>query len=408
MIMKRRFLLVILLCWPFVSMAVDTSSIDNAATISEAADATQTALNNLNLSEPDKTNAQKQLDQAIKDAQCTPADESDKKGAGDKNKKSTDDRTDEEKKKALEEKQKAYDEAKANEQSLQNRTLTAVTTAATGIGGMELAMGLAQQSADKKADADMDAYIATFRCTYGNGKQVKGGPEEIELPGGNDQNMMNLRAQYIALAADLKERKAALDMTPGIESEEILDKSQMGLYDDENIGVTGGAYASLYRAKALESEEDQAKIDEEKDASKKRVIAGGVLVGAGTVIGVGGNMLLNNDEIKEKIKELKEKRDEKKEEKALEKLKACLKEGGAKNTESLSFSTFKPSVLNLNKIDCKGDDWKNAVGEEDAATLFVDNDDETSYAQSYSNFLYGEDDNKQTNIADILFKNIKK
>ena len=260
-----------------------------------------------------------------------------------------------------------------------------------GIGAMELAQGLAEQTADKNANMDMDAYIATFRCTYGNGKQVKGGPEEVELPGGNDQNMMNLRAQYIALANDLKERKAALDMTPGIESEEILDKSQMGLYDDESIGITGGAYGSLYRAKELGSEKDQAKLDEEATTSKNRVMGGGIALGAGAVIGVGGNMLINNDEIKEKIKELKEKRDNNKAEKALEKLKACLEKGGAKDTESLSFSTFKPSVLSLNKINCNGDDWKKLVEGKTAQELFSDTDDETYVDTIMGNF--SDDDN---------------
>ena len=204
----------------------------------------------------------------------------------------------------LEELQKAYEEAKANEQSLANRTLTALTVAATGLGGMELARGLAEQKADKEAEADMTAYIETMRCTYGDGKQVKAGPEEIELPGGNNAELMKLRSEYFALAADLKERKEALGMKPGIESEVIMDKSQMGLYDDENIGITDGAYASLYRAKALNSETDQAKINEDKEASKKRVIGGAVAAGAGVVGGVIGNSMING-KLGEKIKNSK-------------------------------------------------------------------------------------------------------
>lgn len=204
----------------------------------------------------------------------------------------------------LAELQKAYEEAKANEQSLANRTLTALTVAATGIGGMELARGLAEQKADKEAEASMTAYIETMRCTYGDGKQVKAGPEEIELPGGNNAELMKLRSEYFALAADLKERKEALGMKPGIESEVIMDKSEMGLYDDENIGITDGAYASLYRAKALNSETDQAKINEDKEASKKRVIGGGVAAGVGVVGSVVGSSLING-KLGEKIKNSK-------------------------------------------------------------------------------------------------------
>ena len=193
----------------------------------------------------------------------------------------------------LKEKQEAYEEAKANEQSLANRTLTAVSTAATGIGGMELARGLAEQNADKEADANMAAYIATMRCTYADGKQVKAGPDQIELPGGNNADLMKYRTEYFALAKDLKERKEALGMKPGIESEEIIDKTQTGLYDDESLSIDSGAYASLYRAQMLGSEADQAKIDEERSASKKRVIGGAIAAGVGVIGGIVGNFLIN-------------------------------------------------------------------------------------------------------------------
>ena len=176
-----------------------------------------------------------------------------------------------------------------------NRTLTAASIATTGIGGMELAMGLSEQRADKDAAADMTAYIETFRCTYGNGKQVKAGPDEIELPGGNDETLMKLRSEYMALAADLKERKTALGMKPGIESEEILDKSKMGLYDDENVGIESGAYSSLYRTQMLGSEEDQAKIDEDAKKSKARVIGGGTAAGVGVVGSAVGSGFINGD-----------------------------------------------------------------------------------------------------------------
>lgn len=185
-----------------------------------------------------------------------------------------------------------YEQARAKENSFANRMLTALTVAATGIGGMELMQGLAEQSADKDADADMTAYIETMRCTYGDDKQVKAGPDEIELPGGNDEELIKLRNEYFALAADLKERKEVLGMKPGIESEVIMDRTSTGLYDDENIGIKDGVYGSLYRAKTG-NETDQAKINESKDTSSKRVKGGGVAVGAGVVGGTVGNILIN-------------------------------------------------------------------------------------------------------------------
>lgn len=187
----------------------------------------------------------------------------------------------------------AVDDSDTTSQSKANRLLTSASSAATGIGGMELAQGLSEQKADKAAEQAMSAYISTMRCSYGNGKSVKAGTEEIELPGGNNANMMKYRTEYTALAADLKERKNALDMTPGIESEEILDKSQMGLYDDENVGITGGRYASLYRAQMLGSESDQAQLDEAKQTSKTRVIGGAVAAGVGVVGGIVGDELIN-------------------------------------------------------------------------------------------------------------------
>jgi len=245
----------------------------------------------------------------------------------------------------LDAKQQAYDDAKSNEQSLANRTLTAATTAATGIGAMELMQGLAEQKSDKDADKDMAAYIATFRCRYANGKQVKGGSEEIELPGGNNSNMMKYRSEYVALASDLKTRKEALGMTPGIETQEILDKSQMGLYDDENTGITNGAYASIYRTQMLNSESDQQQLDAEKQTSKNRVIGGAVAAGAGTIIGVGGNSLING-KLGDLIKDWKNNRtNTQQNNETIKALKKGLQSAGMKNVNKLDLSGFDMSAL---------------------------------------------------------------
>lgn len=201
------------------------------------------------------------------------------------------------------------EDMKKNEQSLANRTLTAVTTAATGLGGMELARGLSEQRADKIAEQDMSAYIKTFRCEYGKGKSFKASPDKIELPGGNNANIMKYRNEYFSLVADLKERKTALGMKPGIESEEILDKSQTGLYDDESEGITDAQYASLYRAQMLASEKDKEQLDKEAEKSNKRVKIGGVVAAAGAVVGVVGNQILNHDK-HDKSAEILAKREE--------------------------------------------------------------------------------------------------
>ena len=217
----------------------------------------------------------------------------------------------------MDELQKNYQDVKANEQSSANRALTAATTAATSLGLMEALRGRAEQEADAAADADMTAYLETFRCTYGNGKTEKGGFDLIELPGGNDNDLMQLRADYFSLAKSLKERKESLGMKPGIESEidpdnieEELAKIKFALYNNENVGITGGAYSSLYRAKALDSEEDQAKIDADKEKSEKRFKYGATAAGVGIVGGVLGNLIINANAVKEKSNELRSKREQ--------------------------------------------------------------------------------------------------
>ena len=184
--------------------------------------------------------------------------------------------------------------------------LGGLTTAATGIGGMQLAQGLAEKSADSAADKDMDAYIAGMHCTYGDGKSVPFGTEPVMLTYGSQAEFSGYLNEYLELAVDLKERKTALDMKPGIESEEILDRLTMGLYDDKNTGITGGAYASRYRA-ASGSEQDKKGIASDKKEAKTRMIAGGVVAGVGLVAGIVGNAIINKDSgtTKDKLKQAK-------------------------------------------------------------------------------------------------------
>ena len=147
------------------------------------------------------------------------------------------------------------------------------SVAATGIGSTQLVQGLSEQNVDTKTDEQMAAYIKTVRCSYTNGKSVKAGAEPIELPAGNNEMFMKLRDEYFAQAADLKERKEALGMEPGIESEIIINNAMAGLYDDENIGITDGVYGSVYRAQ-MGNESDQIKTNKEQEKSVERVIDG--------------------------------------------------------------------------------------------------------------------------------------
>ena len=93
------------------------------------------------------------------------------------------------------------------EQSTENKLLGAAGIGATGIGGMQMASAMAESNADTNAERAMRAYLATFTCNYGGGKNFTGGTQNIELPAAN---MSTLKSEYMALASDLKQRKVAL------------------------------------------------------------------------------------------------------------------------------------------------------------------------------------------------------
>lgn len=180
--------------------------------------------------------------------------------------------------------------AQEREQSLGNRLLGAVSIGATGIGGMQLASGLAEQKADEDAEMDMKAYLATFSCDYGNGR-IEYGKTNIELPGGNE--LLPMVAEYKQLAADLKQRKDALGLAPGIESEVVLDAAATGLYDNAAIGKTGGAFTSVARALTDTTSDDATQWAEQKSSAQKKNKTGAIVGGVGAVGGAVGNVIEN-------------------------------------------------------------------------------------------------------------------
>lgn len=181
-----------------------------------------------------------------------------------------------------------YNTAKSREQSTANKLLGALSIGATGIGGMQLAAGMAEQNADQNAESDMKAYLATFSCSYGNGRMGYG-KTDIELPGAND--MRPMVTEYKQLAADLKQRKDALGLAAGIESEIILDSANSGLYDNMAIGKTGGAYTSLSQAMTDKNGANANKWTEQKSAAQSKTKTGAVIGGVGAVGGAVGNVI---------------------------------------------------------------------------------------------------------------------
>ena len=210
--------------------------------------------------------------------------------------------TEEESQKKIDELQKNADAMRETEQSTANKLLGGASIAATGIGGMQLASAIAENRADDAAERDMAAYLATFRCDYGQGRNIMGGETDVQLPGGN--NLIELKQQFMELATDLKTRKDALEMTPGIESEVILDSATMGLYDDESLGITDGAYTSLARALSDPDGADAAEWAQQRSDTKSQLTTGAVMAGVGIVGGVVGNLLINRDAPDEKSDEI--------------------------------------------------------------------------------------------------------
>ncbi len=199
---------------------------------------------------------------------------------------------------------------KDKEQSTENKLLGGMTMAATGIGGQQLASGLAEKQADEEAEAAMRAYLATFTCKYGDGQSVAGGTKNVEIPGGNE--LMALVTEYKQLAADLKMRKQSLGLQPGIESEEILDSATVNLYDDVAVGASAGAFTSLSRALTDSTGADAAAWNAQKEKSQQDIKTGATVAGIGALAGVVGNMTINKDAPQESSEKIKNEYEQKK------------------------------------------------------------------------------------------------
>ena len=193
------------------------------------------------------------------------------------------------------------DAMKENEQRIENKILGATGIAAIGIGGMQLASGLSEQNADQDAETAMRAYLSTFSCDYNDTQNFTGGETNITLPA---INLIELKSEYLTLATSLKERKNALELPLGIESQEILDSATAGLYDDISTGKSDGAFTSLSAALMLPSGTDATEWAAEKEASSEKIKTGAIVAGVGAVASIAGNLILNKDAPKERSNEI--------------------------------------------------------------------------------------------------------
>ena len=201
-----------------------------------------------------------------------------------------------------------YENMKDIENSFENRMLGATGMATMGIGGMQLATAMTEDRADDAAEQQMKAYLATFSCTYADGKRFSGGETAIELPGANE--LINLYSEYVGLANDLKTRKEALGLRAGIEAQPILDSATSGLYDDISTGKTSGAFTSLARALSDPNGADAAAWAAQRAETAEQKKTALTTLGIGAVATVAGNILINRNNEKERSAEILEKYEE--------------------------------------------------------------------------------------------------
>lgn len=191
---------------------------------------------------------------------------------------------------------------RTHERTTSNKLLGAGGMGAAGIGGAMVASATSENNADTDAEREMRAYLATFHCNYGTGQNIPGGETDIELPGGNE--LIGLYSEYVNLANDLKVRKTALGMRPGIESEPILDAATSGLYDDISVGKTSGAYTSLARALMDPNGADAAAWAAQRAETAEKQKSGSTILVAGLAGSLAGNLAMNANAPRDRSAEL--------------------------------------------------------------------------------------------------------
>lgn len=193
------------------------------------------------------------------------------------------------------------DNAKQKEQSTENKLLSGASMGAMGIAGMQTLSALSEQRADQQAEQDMTAYLATFRCDFGQGKFIKGGQTNVELPGAGQ--LSTLYNEYMNLAEDLKTRKESLGLAQGIESEVIIDTSVINLYDDVGTGING-TFTSLAKALSDSISADAAEWAEQKEKTSQQIKNGIITMVTTAVASTAINKFINDNKPKELSKEI--------------------------------------------------------------------------------------------------------
>lgn len=317
--MKRPLVAALMLLYPLVAFGaaktdgVDTSSLENAQTFDDLKTAYQDTSNEV-MKKYDKQIDREEIIaaqgqvleniEALDEALAEDALKAEKEAKKNQDSEPEPTLTEEQSQAKIDELEANAEALREQEQSLGNRLASGAAMGAMGIGGQMIGSALAEQNADAAAERDMTAYLATFKCDYGAGMNITGGTMNVELPGANI--LLPIYTEYVTLAADLKTRKEALGMTPGIESNEILDAATSGLYDDVSTGITGGSFASIARALMNPEGADAAAWAAQKSETSEQLKTGAITAGVGAVVGIAGNAIFNTgkNKVENKSKEI--------------------------------------------------------------------------------------------------------
>ncbi|MDR1360778.1 MAG: carboxypeptidase-like regulatory domain-containing protein [Rickettsiales bacterium] len=202
---------------------------------------------------------------------------------------------------------------KEKENSTANKLLGGAAIGSAGMGGKMLLSGMAEQSADKAIQEEMQGVLNSMYCKVPGSTKINYGTTDNPLPGDGVQ-MAEMRGEYERIATQLKSDKESLGMMPGIEAETVFDKRSSGLYDKDTAGYKvregEGNIASVFGALSG-NEKDKALWDAQLAESKTQVNAGIGLAATGVVGGIVGNMLINKDAPKENSKQILQERKDK-------------------------------------------------------------------------------------------------
>ncbi len=167
-----------------------------------------------------------------------------------------------------------------------------IAMGAIGIGASQAFSGYAEQMANDEAEKNIQELLNSVRCTHSKNKSIKLSENATTTL---TADMLDMKSEYVTLAASLKERKESLGLEPGIESEELINIYEANLYSNAPIltEMRNGTYTSISNALRDYSGDDANAWTTEKDDAKKQFQTGVAIAGAGAFVGFIGDVVIH-------------------------------------------------------------------------------------------------------------------